>query len=36
MFGSNESLNEFLTNLSECTKVGGYLIGTCFNGKKNI
>ena len=34
MFGSNESLNEFLTNLSECTKVGGYLIGTCFNGKK--
>ena len=34
MFESKDTLNEFLTNLAECTMIGGYLIGTCFNGKK--
>ena len=34
MFESKDTLNDFLTNLAECTMVGGYLIGTCFDGKK--
>jgi hypothetical protein len=34
MFENNESLQNFLTNISECTQVEGYFIGTCFDGKK--
>ena len=34
MFENNNSLQNFLTNVSECTQIGGYFIGTCFNGKK--
>jgi hypothetical protein len=32
-FENVTSLNGFLTNLSECTRVGGYFIGTCYDGK---
>ena len=28
------TLNAFLTNVSETCKVGGYFIGTCYDGKK--
>ena len=34
MFENNDSLQNFLTNVSECTQTSGYFIGTCFNGKK--
>jgi hypothetical protein len=34
MFENASTLNEFLTNVAECTKLGGYFIGTCFDGKK--
>jgi hypothetical protein len=34
MFENIDTLNEFLINLSQCTKLNGYFIGTCFNGKK--
>lgn len=34
MFENNQTLHNFLTNISECTKLGGYFIGTSFNGKK--
>jgi len=33
-FGNNINLNNFLRNVSECCKVGGYFIGTCYDGKK--
>ena len=34
-FFKNESmLNGFLRNVSECCKVGGYFIGTCYDGNK--
>ena len=26
------SLNQFMRNLSECTRLGGYFIGTCYDG----
>ena len=33
-FFENETiLHEFLRNISECTKVQGYFIGTCYDGK---
>ena len=32
MFENAEILHNFFTNVSECTKIGGYFIGTCFNG----
>jgi len=31
-FESLATLNSFLKNLSECTKIGGYFIGTCYDG----
>ncbi len=34
MFENTETLNEFLTNIAECTKKGGYFIGTSYDGKK--
>ena len=34
MFESPDILHNFLTNIAECTKLGGYFIGTSFNGKK--
>jgi len=33
-FESKQTLNAFLRNVSECCKVGGYFIGTCYDGKK--
>ena len=32
MFGTQKSLQEFLRNVSETTKVGGYFIGTSYDG----
>lgn len=34
MFENNQTLHNFLTNIAECTKIGGYFIGTSFSGKK--
>jgi hypothetical protein len=34
MFENEDTLNGFLRNVCECTKVGGVFIGTTFNGKK--
>ena len=33
-FESESTLHNFLRNLSECTAVGGYFIGTCYDGQK--
>ena len=33
-FENNETLHGYLRNVSENCKVGGYLIGTCYNGKR--
>ena len=33
-FGNKTNLNNFLRNVSECCKVGGYFIGTCYDGKR--
>jgi|LauGreDrversion4_1035100.scaffolds.fasta_scaffold01317_7 hypothetical protein len=33
-FQSNTTLHNFLRNLSECTRLNGYFIGTCFDGQK--
>jgi hypothetical protein len=32
-FETNASINRFLKNIAECTKLNGYFIGTCFDGK---
>jgi len=32
-FENKTSFHKFLRNLAECTKVGGYYIGTCYDGK---
>jgi len=32
-FESKTTLNSFITNLSECTKVNGYFIATCYDGQ---
>lgn len=34
MFKNEETLHNFLRNVCEYTKVGGYLIGTCYSGEK--
>ena len=34
MFENEDTLNGFLRNVCECTRVGGLFIGTTFNGKK--
>jgi len=33
-FEDNNILHRFLRNVAECTKVGGYFIGTCYDGKR--
>ena len=33
-FENNETLHGYLRNVSENCKVGGYLLGTCYDGKK--
>lgn len=33
MFENNTVLHSFLRNVSECTKVNGYFIGTCYDGQ---
>lgn len=33
-FENKTTFHEFLRNLTECTKVQGYFIGTCYDGKK--
>ena len=32
-FEHNTSIHQFLRNVSECTKVNGYYIGTCYDGQ---
>lgn len=32
-FENNTVFHSFLRNLAECTKIGGYFIGTCYDGK---
>ena len=34
MFESSEKLQGFIRNLCECTRVGGYFIGTCYDGNR--
>lgn len=34
MFENKHKLYTFLNNVSQCCKVGGYFVGTCFDGKK--
>ena len=34
MFENANTLHNFLTNISECTQLGGYFIGTSYDGKK--
>lgn len=33
-FENNNSLHSFLRNLTECTRIGGFFIGTCYDGKR--
>jgi len=33
-FKDTDILNRFIRNVAECTKVGGYFIGTCYDGKR--
>ena len=33
-FEKKSTLHSFLRNLSECTRLGGYFIGTCYNGQR--
>jgi len=33
-FEDNNILHRFLRNVAECTKVGGYFIGTCYDGNR--
>lgn len=32
-FESDRSMHSFLRNVAECTKIGGYFIGTCYDGQ---
>jgi len=32
-FENNKTFHSFLRNVSECTRIGGYFIGTCYDGK---
>ena len=34
MFENKERLYTFLKNVSDCCKIGGYFIGTCYDGRK--
>jgi len=33
-FENKTSLHRFLANIAECTKINGYFIGTCYDGKE--
>ena len=33
-FEKKATFHSFLRNLSECTKLGGYFVGTCYNGQR--
>jgi hypothetical protein len=33
-FQNREILHNFLRNVSECTRIGGYFIGTCYDGQQ--
>ena len=33
-FQDKKTLNGFIRNVSECTKIGGYFIGGCYDGSK--
>ena len=33
-FQNRETLHNFLRNVSECTRIGGYFIGTCYDGQQ--
>lgn len=33
-FESTKTLHSFIKNLAECTAIGGYFIGTCYDGKE--
>jgi len=33
-FKNLKTFQNFMTNLAECTKIGGYFIGTCYDGKE--
>ena len=33
LFENNKTFHNFLRNVAECTQLGGYFIGTCFDGK---
>jgi pyridoxal phosphate enzyme (YggS family) len=33
-FEKKSTLHSFLRNLSECTRLGGYFVGTCYNGQR--
>jgi len=33
-FENPDTLQEFMKNISECTKLNGYFIGTCYDGKE--
>jgi hypothetical protein len=33
-FENKTSFHEFLRNIAECTKINGYFIGTCYDGKE--
>jgi hypothetical protein len=33
-FEKKATLHSFLRNLAECTKLGGYFVGTCYNGQR--
>uniref|UniRef100_A0A6C0KYG7 mRNA (guanine-N(7))-methyltransferase n=1 Tax=viral metagenome TaxID=1070528 RepID=A0A6C0KYG7_9ZZZZ len=32
-FENQKTLHNYMRNLAECTKIGGYFIGTCYDGK---
>lgn len=34
MFKDSETFHQFMRNISECTKLDGYFIGTCYDGMK--
>jgi hypothetical protein len=34
MFENKEKLETFIKNVSDCCKIGGYFIGTCYDGRK--
>ena len=33
MFENNNTLHQFLRNIAECTRLNGYFVGTCYDGK---